>query len=74
MKLDKPMHPALNKGLKSLFGYTSDGGGIRHALIEGERVPTSAEAKFMLVISSAFVNYITELAAENGVQLVAQSK
>ena len=28
------MHPALKKALSSLYGYTSDSGGIRHALLE----------------------------------------
>jgi hypothetical protein len=29
-----PIHPALNKSLSSLYGYTSDSGGIRHALLD----------------------------------------
>lgn len=58
-KLSKsnPMHPALEKGLKSLYGYTSDADGIRHAMMDKSDV-TFSDAKFMLVICSAFVNHL----------------
>jgi AbiJ N-terminal domain 4 len=52
-----PIHPALRNGLSSLYGYTSDEGGIRHALMEADSV-TFAEAKFLLVVCSAFVNLV----------------
>jgi hypothetical protein len=52
-----PMHPALNKGLSSLYGYTSDSDGIRHALLESSNLDF-VDAKFMLSACSAFVNYI----------------
>lgn len=51
------MHGALRDAFESLYGYTSDASGIRHRLIEGDRVPTFNEAKFMLVACAAFVNY-----------------
>lgn len=51
------LHPAFAKGLSNLYGYTSDAKGIRHALMESEAV-TFDEAKFFLVICSAFVNFI----------------
>ncbi|MEB7145202.1 hypothetical protein NEM79_21265, partial [Escherichia coli] len=41
-----------------LYGYTSDQGGICHALTEEDVNPTLAEAKFMLVTCSAFSNYL----------------
>lgn len=42
-----------------LYAYTNDGDtGIRHALIEGDAIPTNAEALFMLVSCSAFLNYL----------------
>lgn len=53
-----PMHPALNKSLSSLYGYTSDASGIRHALLD-ESDLDFIDAKFMLVACSAFVNYLT---------------
>ncbi|NDI99566.1 hypothetical protein GWA97_10815 [Flavobacterium sp. LaA7.5] len=53
---------SLDGGLKgafnALYGYTSNSGGIRHALIEGENSPSFEEAKFMLVSCSAFINYL----------------
>jgi len=51
------IHPAFKKALSSLYGYTSDASGIRHALLEEEHLDF-ADAKFMLVSCSAFVNYL----------------
>lgn len=51
------LHPAFKKALSSLYGYTSDSGGIRHALLEESSVGYT-DAKYMLVSSSAFVNYV----------------
>jgi hypothetical protein len=51
------IHPAFKKALSSLYGYTSDADGIRHALLEEENLDF-ADAKFMLVSCSAFVNYL----------------
>lgn len=52
------MHSAMKSAFSSLYGYTSDKGGIRHA----EGLFTSdvsfEEAKFMLVSCCAFVNYL----------------
>ena len=53
----KQLHPAFKKALSSLYGYTSDSDGIRHALLEESAISYS-DAKFMLVACSAFVNYI----------------
>lgn len=44
--------------LGNLYGYTSDGDGIRHSLLEEPNLDYS-DAKFMLVTCSAFVNYLT---------------
>lgn len=57
-----PMHPALNKSLAALYGYTSDSGGIRHALLEEPNLDF-IDAKFMLVACSAFINYLSGKAA-----------
>jgi len=51
------MHGALKRALSSLYGYTSDESGIRHALLE-ESTLSFADAKFMLVVCTAFVNYM----------------
>lgn len=50
-------HPALKKGLSSIYGYTSDADGIRHSLLEEERL-TYEDAKFFLVLCTAFINLI----------------
>lgn len=52
------LHPALKKSFSSLYGYTSDAGGIRHKLKEGDKEPEHGDAIFMLVSSSAFINYL----------------
>lgn len=51
------LHPALGRSFSSLYGYTSDEGGIRHALMEAE-VVSFADAKFFLVVCSAFINFV----------------
>jgi hypothetical protein len=62
------MHPAIEKGFNSLYGYTSDKGGIRHALLEESSVD-STDARFMLVACSAFVNFVVAKAANAGIKL-----
>lgn len=51
-------HPALKQAFLHLYGYTSDSGGIRHALTEDSEHPSYADAKFMLVTCSAFCNFL----------------
>jgi hypothetical protein len=51
------LHPAQVKAFESLYGYTSDASGIRHALLDEPSLGFE-DAKFMLVSCSAFVNYI----------------
>lgn len=59
-KLEKnyDLHPALAKAYSNLYGYTCDDAGIRHAL-SGEKEITFEDAKYFLVICSAFINYVT---------------
>lgn len=52
------IHRALKSAFSSLYGYTSDSGGIRHSLLEDDIAVTMEDAKFMLVSCSAFVNYL----------------
>lgn len=52
------LHPALKSAFSSLYGYTSDEGGIRHAEGLFESNVTFEEAKYMLVSCCAFVNYL----------------
>ncbi len=51
------LHPALRDGFQKLYGYSSDAKGIRHSLTVDDRQPSKAEARFMLITCSAFVNY-----------------
>jgi len=59
------LHPALKSGFSSIYGYTSDADGIRHAMVE-ESACDFDDAKYMLVSCSAFVNYLIGKAAKAG--------
>ncbi len=53
------IHGALQSGFVSLYGYTSDADGIRHAMIKDKGANlTFTDAKYFLVTCSAFVNYL----------------
>lgn len=58
--LKDKIHPAMKSAFEKLYGYTSDANGIRHANGLGEGNSTYAEAKYMLISCSAFVNYLKE--------------
>jgi hypothetical protein len=62
------LHPALEKSFSALYGYTSDKGGIRHALLDDSSVD-DVDARFMLVACSAFINFVTAKAAASGIEL-----
>lgn len=51
------IHPALLSGFQSIYGWTSDEGGIRHGMMNLEHVGEE-DARVMLVMCSAFVNYL----------------
>lgn len=57
LEKERDLHPALKSAFSSLYGYTSDESGIRHALLEESNLAFN-EAKFMLVSCSAFVNFV----------------
>ena len=52
------LHPAFQQALGKLYGYTSDAQGIRHGAFDDSAQIRQEDARFMLVICSAFVNYI----------------
>ena len=53
------INPQLQSGFENLYYYTNDKRtGVRHALMDDSNAPTSAEATYMLVICSAFINYV----------------
>ena len=73
LKDKKPLHPAFEQALGKLYAFTSDEGGIRHALSEDATPPSYADAKFMIVASSAFVNYLCTKVAELDIKLKTPS-
>ena len=64
LKSKKQFHPAFEKALHQLYGYTSDEGGIRHSLTDESEPPAYSDAKFMLVTCSAFTNYLLTKSTE----------
>jgi hypothetical protein len=61
-----PMHGAFVAGLLSLYGFTSDEQGIRHAILDDPDRVGFDEAKFMLVACSAFVDFFVAKASAAG--------
>lgn len=59
------IHGALKGGFIKLYGYSSDEDGVRHAILEQPNIGF-AEAKYMIVSCSAFVNYLIEKANQAG--------
>ena len=57
LKKQNNLHPSLIEAFKKLYGYSSDEDGIRHGIIDKSNVDFY-DAKFMLVVCSAFVNYV----------------
>lgn len=53
------LHKAFQSAMSSLYGYTSDEGGIRHGSIDFAGA-SREDAKYMIVSCSAFVNYLIE--------------
>lgn len=66
--LSMPLHGGLKAGFLNIYGYTSDGDGIRHALTENTNI-SFEDAKFMLVACSAFVNYLISKAGTVGIEI-----
>jgi hypothetical protein len=69
VKSQGAIHPAFEQALLKLYGYTSDEGGIRHALTNNNISPTYADAKFMMVASSAFANFLWTKLSELAIQI-----
>lgn len=56
-KYSVDLHRAFKAALGSLYGWTSDDGGIRHGIFGAETVSRD-EAQFMLIACSALVNFL----------------
>lgn len=63
------IHHSLKNGFSSIYGYTSNKGGIRHAMIEEGTVATQEDALFMLVSCSAFCHYLQQKGAQASILL-----
>jgi hypothetical protein len=61
------MHPQFKTALGNLYNWASDDG-IRHGSIDGRDV-TEAEARFIVITSSAFINYVVLQAKTLGLKL-----
>lgn len=57
-----PLNEHFKKALRSLYSWTSTADGIRHATTQEEISSSFEEAKYMLVLCSAFVNYLSQKA------------
>ena len=53
------INKALKSGFSNLYGYTSEGDGIRHGLMEESNL-NQEDARYMLITCSAFINYLIE--------------
>lgn len=51
------LHSSLKNAFSALYGYTNDASGIRHSLMDNESALTQADARFMLICCSAFINF-----------------
>jgi len=61
------IHPAMKKGFTSLYAYTSDEKGIRHALLDDSAAKVDeTDALFMLGACAAFVSYLINKARSGG--------
>ena len=57
LEAKKKIHPALKSGFSSLYGYTNNEDGIRHAILDDPDI-TAADAKYFLLSCTSFVNYL----------------
>lgn len=54
------LHESLKRAFSALYGYTNDADGIRHSLMDDGKSLTSADARFMLITCSAFINFVID--------------
>lgn len=56
----RKLEPTIKVAFERLYGYTNDANGIRHSSMEDAPNITSADARYMLVSCSAFVNFVID--------------
>ncbi len=57
LERESKLHSALKEGFSKIYGYTSNEGGIRHAMLEEPNLD-AADAKFFLLSCTSFINYL----------------
>ena len=62
------LHPALKEAYLKIYGYASDKDGIRHAMLDKSTVDLD-DAKYMLVSSCAFINYLIAKSIKANIKL-----
>lgn len=62
------LHPALKSSFSSLYGYTSNADGIRHAMMDTPNL-TYIDAKYMLVVCTTFINYMLGKVSDIGYKI-----
>lgn len=62
------IHNNLEEWFKSIYRYTSDGDGIRHALMEEEYLDKE-DALYMLISCSSFINYLITKAEKAWIEI-----
>lgn len=60
---ESELHPALKKGLDSIYGWTNSPNGMRHALSDEAKEVTEAESRYMLSACLAFSAWLKRTAA-----------
>ena len=65
-----PIHRAFRNGISALYGWTSSDAGIRHARVDESEIGFD-EAKMMILLCSAFVNFLKTKAEKSGIDLQA---
>ncbi|MDD3013100.1 MAG: hypothetical protein PHC34_05295 [Candidatus Gastranaerophilales bacterium] len=61
-------HAAMKEALGNLYGYASDEDGIRHPIMDRDTIK-SEDAKYMLVICTAFINYMMAKCKQSEIKL-----
>lgn len=54
------LEPTIKVAFEKLYGYTNDANGIRHSSMEDAPNITAADARYMLISCSAFVNFVID--------------
>jgi AbiJ N-terminal domain 4 len=64
---EKLIDSCMKKGFEGFYGWTNGPSGIRHSLMDKDMV-TESDARFMLVICSAFVHYLIANYGHNSIK------